>query len=144
MSNKNNKWENLSSPPPRMFFGKKERDFTKQTTDQLVEIVIGQEIVYFPIDVEKTNFHSLYGEAIEKVFLSPIHIYALVEYQGQETLTTNYGIDKKSSPIKIHFSKKRLVDDQNVFVNQGDFVQYGNDIYEIVDLNEPNEMFGQK
>lgn len=143
MSNKNNKWERLTAPNPPLFFGKKEREFVKSTTDQLVECVIGQQILYFPIDIERTNYHKLYGEAIEKVFLSPVHAYVLVEFGGQSTENTNYGIDKKSSPIKVHFHKKRISEDQDLWVREGDFLQYGDNFYEIVDLNELKEMFGQ-
>ena len=143
MSNKNNKWENLAAPPSPLFFGKKERDFVKQTTDQLVECVIGQNVIYYPIDTDKSNFHPLYGEALNKIFSSPIHIYVLVEWKGQQTDTTNYGIDRKSSPIVVHFHTRRLVDDQDLFVREGDFIYYNSEYWEIVNLIEPRLMFGQ-
>ena len=44
-----------------MFAGKKEKDLVKQVNDELIERVIGQTIIYYPIDVERTNFHELYG-----------------------------------------------------------------------------------
>ena len=75
-----NKWDRPASPPPPLFLGKKERDLVKQVNDELIEKVIGQQILYYPIDMDATNFHPLYGEAIEKTFLPPIRIYALVEY----------------------------------------------------------------
>ena len=89
------KWKQPDSPPPPMFFGKKERDLVKQVNDEIIERVVGQQVLYFPIDVERTNFHSIYGEAIEKTFLPPVRVYALVEYQGVETtFTSNLGVDK--------------------------------------------------
>jgi len=56
------KWKQPAQPPPPLFFGKKERDLVKQVNDELIERVIGQQIVYYPIDMQRTNFHSLYGE----------------------------------------------------------------------------------
>ena len=56
-------------PIPPMFFGKKEKDLVKQVNDEIIERVVGQQILYFPIDMSHTNFHTLYGEAIEKTFL---------------------------------------------------------------------------
>jgi predicted rRNA methylase YqxC with S4 and FtsJ domains len=93
--------------------------------------------------METTNFHSLYGEAIEKNFLHPIRVYALVEYGGIETsFMDNIGIDKKTTAT-VHFHKKRLTEDQNLFVREGDFIRYGEIFYEIVKLNEPKQLFGQ-
>ena len=51
-----------------MFFGKKERDLVKQANDEIIERGVGQQVLYFPIDIEHTNFHDLYGEAVEKLF----------------------------------------------------------------------------
>jgi hypothetical protein len=66
----NNEWSRPESPPPPLFLGEKERNLVKQVNDELVEKVIGQQILYYPIDMETTNFHDLYGEAIEKTFFS--------------------------------------------------------------------------
>jgi len=138
-----NKWSQPANPPPPLFAGKKERDLVKQVNDELVERVIGQQVLYYPISEKYTNFHSLYVEAIEKTFSSPIRVYALVEYEGLETSwMNNVGIDKSAS-ITIHFHKRRLTEDQDLFVRVGDFVSYGNIYYEIVSLNEPKQIFGQ-
>ena len=137
-----NKWSRPTNPPPPLFTGAKEKNLIKQVNDELIERVIGQQILYYPISLEHTNFHPLYGEAIEKTFLPPIRVYALVEWQGEETSSENLGIDKKSS-ISIHFHKRRLTEDQDLFVREGDFVLYGGFYYEIVQLNEPREIFGQ-
>jgi len=67
-----NEWNQPSAPPPPLFLGKKERDLVKQVNDELIERVIGQTIVYYPVDIERTNYHDLYGEAIEKNFLPPV------------------------------------------------------------------------
>jgi len=138
-----NRWEKPKSPPPPMFFGKKERDLVKQVNDEIIERVVGQQVLYFPIDIEHTNFHPLYGEAIEKTFLPPVRVHALVEFQGIETTgTENLYLDKLTK-IKINFHKRRLTEDQNLFVREGDFVRYGEVFYEIVKLIEPKLLFGQ-
>ena len=136
-------WKRAPAPPPPLFLGKKEKDLVKQVNDELIEKVIGQQILYYSIDMESTDFHNLYGEAIEKTFLAPIRIYALVEFsEFATTYTEGLGIDKDSS-IQIHFHKRRLTEDQNVFVREGDFVLYGDIYYEIVKLSEPKKLFGQ-
>ena len=137
-----NKWSQPSNPPPPLFLGEKERNLVKQVNDELIERVIGQQILYYPISKDHTDYHSLYGEAIEKTFLPPVRVYALVEWEGHETTNTSAGIDRRSN-ITVHFHKRRLTDDQDLFVREGDFVLYGSYYYEIVTLNEPKQIFGQ-
>ena len=138
-----NKWNQPDAPPPPLFTGKKERDLVKQVNDEVIERVIGQQIIYYPISIDETNFHPVYGEALNKTFLNPIRVYALVEWQGYETETTNLGVDRLSK-IVVHFHKRRLTEDQNLFVREGDFVLYGETYYEIATLNEPTRLFGQR
>lgn len=136
-------WERSESPPPPMFFGNKEKDLVKQVNDEIIERVVGQQVLYFSIDIDHTNYHPLYGEAIEKTFLPPVRVYARVEYGGIETqFMDNIGIDKKTT-LKVMFHKRRLTEDQNLFVREGDFVRYGSIYYEISKLNEPKHLFGQ-
>jgi len=138
-----NKTKKPSAPPPPMFFGEKERDLVKQVNDEIAERVVGQRVIYFPLDLEHTNYHPLYGEAMEKTFLPPVSVYALVEYQGIETMDMeNIAIDK-ATKVKVMFHKRRLTEDQNLFVREGDFIKYGEIFYEIVKLNEPKLLFGQ-
>lgn len=137
-----NKWKQPGNPPPPLFTGKKERDLVKQVNDELAEKVIGQTVLYYPISIEHTDYHPIYGEALEKNFLNPIRVYALVEWKGYETETTNLGVDRLSK-ITVNFHKRRLTEDQDLFVREGDFVLYGKEFYEIVTLNEPKQLFGQ-
>ena len=120
-----NEWSRPAAPPPPLFLGKKERDLVKQVNDELVEKVIGQQILYYPIDMETTNFHDLYGEAIEKTFLPPVRVYALVNFDEEgSSYLDSVGIDG-SSQITVHFHRRRLTEDQDLFVREGDFVLYG-------------------
>ena len=137
------KWKKPEQPPPPLFLGEKERDLVKQVNDEIIERVVGQQILYFAIDIEHTNYHPLYGEALEKTFLPPVRVHALVEYQGVEsTYAANIGVDKLTK-INVKFHKRRLIEDQDLFVREGDFVRYGDIFYEIVKLNEPKLLFGQ-
>tara|TARA_Y100000592_G_C5230529_1_gene203647 strand:+ start:26 stop:514 length:489 start_codon:yes stop_codon:yes gene_type:complete len=136
-------WKRPDAPPPPLFLGKKERDLVKQVNDELIEKVIGQQILYYSIDMETTNFHDLYGEAVEKTFLAPVRIYALVEYTDFSTdYMPGFGVDK-SWEILIHFHRRRLEEDQDMYVREGDFVLYNDHYYEIVKLVESRLLFGQ-
>ena len=137
-----NKWSQPESPPPPLFLGKKERDLVKQVNDELIERVIGQEVIYYPISLPETRFHPLYGEAREKTFLPPIRVYALVEWGGYETKISSLGIDKRLS-ITVKFHRRRLTEDQDLYIREGDFVLYGSDFFEITTIDYPKQIFGQ-
>ena len=51
-------------------------------------------------------------------------------------------LDKKTG-LKVMFHKRRLTEDQDLFIREGDFVRYGSIFYEIVKTNEPKHLFGQ-
>ena len=136
-------WERPDQPPPPLFLGKKERDLVKQVNDELIENVIGQAILYYPIDLERTQFHDLYGEAIEKTFLAPLRVYVLVEFEEESTkYMEGIGIDRDSI-INVKFHKRRLNEDQNLFVREGDFILYGDNYYELTKISRPWKLFGQ-
>lgn len=136
-------WTRPESPPPALFFGKKERDYVKQVSDEVTECVIGQAIVYYPVSEKHSQFHELYGEAIEKTFLPPVRIFARVFWnEGAQTKTEKYNIDNESRiTVKIH--TRRLNEDYGVFMREGDFIFYGDRFYEIHKVNKPRELFGQ-
>jgi len=139
----NNKWTEPEFVPPPLFLGQKEKDLVKQVNDELLERVIGQEVFYYPIDHITTNYHPLYGEAIVKNFLPPVRVYALVEWSSYgSTMTEGFGMDKKSEII-VHFHRRRLKEDQDLFVREGDFIKYDGLYYEIFTLEEPKQLFGQ-
>ena len=130
-----NEWSRPAAPPPPLFLGEKERNLVKQVNDELIEKVIGQQILYYPIDFETTNFHDLYGEAVEKSFLPPVRVYALVNFDEEgSSYLDSVGIDSVSQ-ITVHFHKRRLTEDQDLFVREGDFILYGERYYEIVKLS---------
>lgn len=137
-----NKWSQPEQPPPPLFLGKKERDLTKQVNDELIERVIGQTLIYFPLNVKNSNFHPLYGEAVKKDFLRPIVIKALIKIDEHQTITETYGLDKESK-ITVNFHRRRLTEDQDLFVREGDVIFYGLNFYEIVKLVEVKPLFGQ-
>jgi len=137
-----NKFDILSAPPPPLFAGQKERDLVKQVAEEYQDRIIGQQVILYPISLDNSNFHQLYNECIKKSFLPPIHCFATIEWQDNPSTTTNYGVDN-TSEITVHFHKRRMNEDQDLVPKVGDMVAYGCNFYEIIQLWEPREMFGQ-
>lgn len=136
------KWQRPTNHPPPLFTGTPEKDYQKQISDEVVEYIIGQNLLYFPIDMNNTNFHFLYKEAVVKVFLNPIQIYGMIEYTDENTIINKYGIDRRAT-IKVHFPKRRIVEDKNLYIREGDFIFYNNEFHEIAKLQEPKELYGR-
>ena len=125
-----------------MFFGKNERDLVKQVNDELAERVVGQTIAYYAVSMPDTNFNTTYGEAIDKVTLPPVRVYAYVIVDNEQT-NEKYGYDYQSK-LTVNFHRRRLVQDQDLYVRPGDFIQYGELFYEIVKTyNDTRYLFGQ-
>lgn len=143
MANEDITWSRPASPPSPLFFGEKERNFVKQINDEVTECINPQVIIYYPVSVKHSNFHPLYGEAIEKSFLPPVRVATRVYWgDGRVTTTEKHNIDSESR-ITVRFLKRRITEDLDLFVRQGDVIFYGNQFYEIQKLGEPDELFGQ-
>ena len=137
------KFTRPDAPPHPIFVGKKERDLGRQVNTELIENVVGQAIAYYAISLEHTNFHPIYGEAIQKTFLPPVRVYARVETLESEVTNESQGYDKRPR-ISVYFHRKRLTEDQDLFVRVGDFVYYDGDYYEIVKTIGAKRLFGQE
>jgi hypothetical protein len=137
------KWElpAAGKTNPVLFIGDQEKDLQKQIADEVVEQFINQEVFYYPIDIEKTQYHPIYGEALDKKFYPPLHVHCMVEWEGFVSNNDGYNIDRIPS-ITVHFHKRRLNEDMDFVVREGDFILYGRDYYEIAKLEEPRRVFG--
>ena len=98
--------------------------------------------MYFPVDLQSTYIHPLYKESINKVYLPGIRIYALVDFEDDDVKTTSIGIDRKSK-ITVYFHNKRVREDQELFVREGDVIFYNNEYHEIRKVTEPDRLFDQ-
>ena len=136
------KFTRPEAPPPPLFVGKKEQQLVRQVNTELIENVVGQVVAYYPISMTHTNFHPVYGEAIEKTFLPPIRVYARVETLPAVVTNDTKGYDKRPQ-ISVYFHRKRLTEDQDLFVRVGDFVYYDGDYFEIVSTTGSKRLFGQ-
>jgi len=135
------KYEKQDAPPPPLFLNQPERDFTKQISDEIVERVIGQDVFYFSLDVKASDYHELYGEAIVKTYKPPVHVKLRAEFD-EESTTGKFGIDRRPK-LLLYFHKRRVNEDQNMVVKEGDVVRYGESFFEITELIEERELFGQ-
>ena len=123
-----------------LFRSRKDIQYVKRITQELIEKVIGEKVTYYAISDEHTE-DNFYGEAQEKIFDPPISIYCLVEWQEQEPFTNEYGQD-------LIYNMKLFISDvttqkANIKLVEGDMVEYDDKKFEIVNITEPQQIFGK-
>ena len=139
-----NSWSQPRLPPAPLFTGAKERDFVKHINDEIQERIIGQSVLYFPIDVVNSYKDDIYSESIDKKFLSPIQCYAAVEWGKSETYYEEVvAIDQKAKLV-VKFERRRLNEDKDMVVRVGDFLKYGELYFEIKKITLVSDLFGQQ
>ena len=97
-------------------------------------------ITLYPLNTQTITLFT--EKQYKKHSCHPVRVHALVKFDGIQTETSNYGLDKTAS-IVVNFHKRRLTEDQDLYVREGDFVLYDTILYEITTLMEPRLLFGQ-
>jgi hypothetical protein len=127
--------------PTPLFVGDKETAFFDSIGKELIQRIIGQKITYYSVSEEHTKSDNLYDEAIRKTVFHSVEINALVLYNEPEQTNTQFSIDTIYS-IEIYFHKHEL-EERDIKPREGDFCKFGDIIYEIEKLTEPQITYGQ-
>jgi hypothetical protein len=85
--------------------------------------------------------NDLYNEAIEKVIYNPVVVNALVLYNPPEQTSTGMGLDTIYS-IEVYMHVHEL-DERSIIPREGDFVKFGEVMYETIKVTKPQITFGQ-
>jgi hypothetical protein len=125
----------------RRFIGQKELAFIARVNRELIQRVVGQEITYYQVLAEQTQTNDLYNEAVHKAYAQPVRVNCLVYYENTQEVVTNFPPDMKFK-IDVFFHNAELVD-RNLVPKMGDFVQFGEVLYEIYQATQPQLVFGQ-
>lgn len=125
----------------RKFIGQKELSFMAQINKELIQNVVGQEVIYYRIIVEKTRVNDLYNEAINKSYAEPVKINCLVYYENSAESVSIFPADSKFN-VDVYFHNIELAE-REITPRMGDFVQFGEVLYEIYSTSRPQIAFGQ-
>lgn len=124
----------------KKFISQKELDFISKINKELIQDVIGQEVIYYMISEEHTVSHSLYNESVNKVWFNPVRINALVEFDNSGVLSTNFSLDSKYE-LTVRFHTEEL-EDRNIKPKEGDFIEFSQIVFEITAVTKPQMVFG--
>ena len=125
----------------RLFITPREINFINDLAKEVVKDVAGQKIYYFPISEVKSNVHTLYEEAIDKIFDNPIEIECFVKYEEPSTKTDRFGSEKYYS-VTAYIQSRDLLD-KGIEILEGDFFSYGSVFFEVITSPGTNVIFGQ-
>lgn len=125
----------------RLFVGPREQQFIADITKEYIKDIVGQYIIYYPVSMINTQIHPVYEEAVQKIFEKPIKIDCIAGQSEPSREYNSFGIDK-TSKIEILIQSRDLID-KNLELQIGDFFIYGSVIYEIDDLFQELNIFGQ-
>jgi len=125
----------------RLFITPREINFINDLAKEVVKDVAGQKIYYFPISEVKSKVHTLYEEAIDKIFDDPIEIECFVKYEEPSTKTDRFGSEKYYT-VTAYIQSRDLLD-KGIEILEGDFFSYGSVFFEVITSPGTNVIFGQ-
>jgi len=125
----------------RKFITAKEHAFIARVNKELIQKVIGQEVIYYALSREETTPHDVYGEAVDKVWYAPVTLNCLVSFDNPDVKTLDIGLDAEYN-LEVYVLTDELID-RNIKPNEGDFVEFGQKFFEISSVTLPQLAFGQ-
>lgn len=125
----------------RLFIGPREVNFFNGINKELLQKIICQKIIYYSVSLEETNVHRLYDEAVRKSVYTPVEVNALVLYQEPEQKVDQFSIDT-TYKLEVYFYQEELRE-RSIIPREGDFLKFGDVVYEMEKLNRPQIVYGQ-
>lgn len=134
----------IGEPRPKrgpLFVTPREITFFDHIAKELIQRIVSQRIIYYSVSEEHTKTHRLYDEAIKKTVFRPVEVNALVLYKNPEQSATQFTLDTIYS-IEAYFHIHELKE-RKIIPREGDFIKFGNILYEIEKLTRPQIVYGQ-
>lgn len=125
----------------RKFITTRELNLVDNWNKELIQGTVKQEIIYYAILYEESRVHDVYDEAILKEYAQPVGIMARVEFEQQATKSGGGVLDSGYSlHVWLHSEELR---ERNLNPREGDFVEYGQILFEVTTVGTDKPVFGQ-
>jgi len=123
-----------------IFRSRKDIQFVKRVSREVIERVVGEKFTYYAISKELTR-ENIYGESKAKIFDPPIEMFGLIQWLDQEITTNQFGQDIIYN-IEIHLQEQYLEAIEMVPI-EGDYLDYNQQKFEITLVEKPTQIFGK-
>jgi hypothetical protein len=108
---------------------------------ELMQDFVQQEVIYYAISTEESRVHDVYDEAVLKEYLQPVRINARVKFDQTATRAGGGTLDSTYSLlVELHSEECRQ---RNVIPREGDFIEFGQIVFEITSVKHAQPVFGQ-
>lgn len=108
---------------------------------ELIQGTVQQEIIYWAISYEESAVHPVYNESIRKAYQVPVKLNARIEFSQGETRMKDGALDATYT-LEAYCHAAELAE-RNISPREGDFVEYGQVMFEISTVSRPQLVFGQ-
>ncbi len=125
----------------KKYISTRELKLLESWTRELVQDVSKQYILYYAILIEESGVHDVYDEATVKTFADPVMVNARVEFDEGPTKAGGGTID--AGYTMTAYCQPHELTDRNVHPREGDFVEYGQVMFEISSVRLRHPAFGQ-
>lgn len=125
----------------RKFVTTRELRLIDSWSRELIQGTVQQEVIYYAISYEDSAVHDVYDESIRKEYLQPVRINARVDFDQGPAVAKGGTLDSSYSiTVKIHADECR---ERNVVLREGDFIEFGQVVFEITSVGHAEPVFGQ-
>ena len=123
-----------------LYGGPKARSFFRHHSRQLVNRIIGEEVLYYKLSLSETKY-NLYGESKNKMYLQPILVACLYLVDQQVSEDDTYG-KSRGQTAEFRFLRDDLID-LNLVLEAGDIVCWQESYYEVDLVIENQRVMGK-
>lgn len=123
-----------------LFHGTRDAGLVHKFNMELIADIIDTEVAVYKLSLEDTKT-NIYNESDKKIYHSPIKMPALIDYQPQTYVGTEFGQDY-TQLCNFGFIREYLKQ-YSVYVEVGDVVEYNGEWWEIDSIQE-TQFFGGK
>lgn len=125
----------------RKFITTRELRLIDSWSRELIQDVSQQEVIYYAISSEQSSVHDVYDEAILKEYLQPVRINARVSFDQGAAVAAGGALDSSYTlSVQLHSEECR---ERNIAPREGDFLEYGQVVFEITTVSHSQPVFGQ-
>lgn len=125
----------------RKFVTSREINLIDRWNKELIQGTVQQEIIYYGISYDESRVHDVYDEAVYKEYYQPVRVNARVDFQQTATVA-GAGTTDATYTVKVFLHHDECVD-RNVNPREGDFVEFGQIMFEITTATWAKPVFGQ-
>lgn len=124
----------------RKFITTRELDLIDGWNKEFLQDWVEQEIIYYQIS-EDSRVHDVYNEAITKSWYDPVKINGRIRFRQGSAVAKGGNLDSQYElDVQLHTKE---CEERNVWPREGDFLEYGQIVYEITSTGNDQPVFGQ-